>query len=210
MTRDADAPRDGPRGRADLPRGGDAGPTRRVFVGLALDAETARTLCAAADVVFEPEAWKRHGARDLHLTLCFLGDVPVARLDPLACALRERLVGRAAPNLVVSGLGAFPDTHRPRVAWVGVAGEPRELERLAELRARCVEAVHASGIAHVDDERFVPHVTLARPRGRRAWPANAARFEFSRAWRPDRVRVFESVGDGAPERYRSLCAVELT
>lgn len=210
MTRDADAPVDGPRGRADLPRGGDGGPTRRVFVGLALDADTGRALCAAADAVFPPDSWKRHAAHDLHLTLCFLGDVPVALLEPLARALRERLVGRAAPNLGVSGLGAFPDTHRPRVAWVGVAGEPRELERLAELRARCVEAVHAAGIAHGEGERFVPHVTLARPRGRRAWPASADRFEFSRAWRPDRVRVFESVGDGAPERYRSLCAVELT
>lgn len=92
----------------------------------------------------------------LHLTLRFLGDVPVARFD----AIVERLAAiRVEPFLLpVEGLGTFPPNAPPRVLWIGVgSGHPR----LFQLRQRLDDALLAAGLP-LDVRTFQPHVTLAR------------------------------------------------
>jgi RNA 2',3'-cyclic 3'-phosphodiesterase len=94
-----------------------------------------------------------------HLTLQFLGDVPVAFTEHLEQVLRRVCEGRRAFDLSVQGLGAFPNTKRPRVVWVGVGGDLGALESLA---SAVNQQMSAQG--YTPDKPFSPHLTLGRLR----------------------------------------------
>lgn len=98
-------------------------------------------------------------ARNLHLTLKFLGDVSPANLEMLAQILGVEAAQHRALALQVSGLGLFPGPRRPRVIWVGIQA-PAALESLQ----RGIEAV-ATRLGYVSEERpFSPHLTIGRIR----------------------------------------------
>jgi len=96
----------------------------------------------------------------MHLTLCFLGEVEESRLDELSAALEEAVVGGSAFDLRLEGCGVFPERGRPRVLWVGLDGD---LEALQALQRRVVEAVGSWG-SHRETKPFHPHLTLGRVR----------------------------------------------
>jgi 2'-5' RNA ligase len=75
--------------------------------------------------------WAR--PESIHLTLKFLGQVPVEAIARVAEGLAEAVDGQPAFRLAVGGLGAFPGLRRPRVVWVGLAGD---IEALAGLQRR--------------------------------------------------------------------------
>jgi 2'-5' RNA ligase len=100
--------------------------------------------------------WVRPGG--IHLTLKFLGDTPVDRLDEIKQALAA--VARNAPGcpFSVEGLGCFPNPQRPRVVWVGVK-EPTG--RLAALQEAIEEVMSPLGYPP-EGRGFKPHLTLGR------------------------------------------------
>ncbi|HKQ39448.1 MAG TPA: RNA 2',3'-cyclic phosphodiesterase [Verrucomicrobiae bacterium] len=89
----------------------------------------------------------------IHLTLQFLGNIAAAevqqlqtRLAPLARVLRLR----------AQGIGAFPSIRRPRVIWVGLAGQIDELKQL--------QAAVDKATGHSEERDFHPHLTIGRVR----------------------------------------------
>ncbi|HEY41708.1 MAG TPA: RNA 2',3'-cyclic phosphodiesterase [Dehalococcoidia bacterium] len=98
--------------------------------------------------------------RGIHLTLKFLGDVAVDRLDNITAALREAASGVSPFRLEVGGLGVFPNPRRVRVAWVGISGE---LDRLRQLQQRVESSLAEIGFP-AEPRGFTPHLTLARVR----------------------------------------------
>ncbi len=93
---------------------------------------------------------------NLHLTLAFLDETPLAALK----ALDEELSASRWPrfDLVLSGLGCFGGD-RPRLVFADVAGNPA----LSDMHRRVVAAARRAGIV-LPRRRFHPHVTLARLR----------------------------------------------
>jgi 2'-5' RNA ligase len=127
--------------------------TERLFVALPLP-EPVRATLAALATPLPGVAWTRPA--QLHLTLRFLGDVPVDKLP----VITERLaaIRVAAFVLPLEDLGTFPPNRPPRVAWLGIgSGHPR----LFQLRQRLDDALLAAGLT-LDLRTFHPHVTLAR------------------------------------------------
>ncbi|ABM80255.1 RNA 2',3'-cyclic phosphodiesterase [Hyperthermus butylicus] len=101
--------------------------------------------------------------QNLHITLRFLGNIPLSLVDEI-----EKIIRDAKPRRVViriRGVGAFPSPARPRVVWVGVEeGEgAKELERLYREIERGLRRLGFKP----EREEFVPHVTLARLKGSR-------------------------------------------
>ncbi len=96
-------------------------------------------------------------ARNIHLTLKFLGDVSVANLELLTKLLQSE-VGRYAPfEVSVGDIGAFPSIRRPRVVWVGVKA-PADLQALQH----GIES-ETTRLGYTHEEReFSPHLTLGR------------------------------------------------
>jgi 2'-5' RNA ligase len=98
----------------------------------------------------------------LHFTLAFLGEQPGAD-EALAAGVSLREV--PAFELVLSGVGAFPSTMRPRVLWIGVTGGGAELVAAAE---KLRTALEHRGFK-LEERKFRPHLTLGRvrPQGER-------------------------------------------
>ncbi len=128
--------------------------TLRLFV--AVDAPSAvREVLEALPERLRGVTWTP--AHQFHLTLRFLGDVEIARLDAIAAALARVTVEPFI--LPVAGVGIFPPARPPRVIWAGVGdGHPR----LHQLRQRVDDAVLGAGLTELDVRTFHPHFTLGR------------------------------------------------
>lgn len=66
-------------------------------------------------------SWSR--ADNLHLTLKFLGDVPVERITPLSEALAGAALTIKPFELIVGDGGRFPPHGKPKVLWIGCADD---------------------------------------------------------------------------------------
>ena len=127
----------------------------RLFIA----AKVPRTVVASISALRERLDPERSGARwvrpeSLHLTLKFLGEVDPSRLEGIGEGLDQ--IRRAAFNVVVSGVGFFPNERSPRVFWLGIQSDG--LEQLArDVEIRMVEAGFPP-----DERAFEPHLTLAR------------------------------------------------
>lgn len=134
--------------------------TGRLFAALWPDAALRRGLQAwQSAYTWSPRA-RPTPARDLHLTLVFIGAVPAIRLTDI-----ERGLRRPAPDFEL-----VLDT--PRL-WHGrlAAVEASELPpALAGWQADLADALRALGIT-IETRPYRPHVTLARQAGGSLLPA---------------------------------------
>ncbi len=96
----------------------------------------------------------------VHVTLKFLGEVPVKKLPSIKLAIQEAVVGHSPFELEFSNIGTFGGREGLRIMWVGIAGDVLRLEAL-------VRAVNAAlAVVGFEPERrpFRPHLTLGRVR----------------------------------------------
>jgi len=117
-----------------------------------------------AFVAVEVPAAASEGARSSapeHLTLVFLGEVPVERVEAIGAALAPIGAEFGPFDLTLEGVGAFPSRERPRVVWLGATEGSEELGRLAGRVRRALEWGAGSATR---EEKFVPHLTLFRVR----------------------------------------------
>lgn len=96
-------------------------------------------------------------AGNIHLTLKFLGDTDPSDLKRLSDPLQLIAASFRPVELVVGGLGSFPNSRQPRVIWVGVESPP-ELKALQ----RSIEAAAEEIGCPREDRPFSPHLTLGR------------------------------------------------
>jgi len=108
---------------------------------------------------------------NIHLTLKFLGEVPVDQHDMIAQALSRAAEEHGGLTLGTAGLGCFPNSHSPRVVWVGLGGDK---DALHQLRDSVERAIAPLGYP-TENRPFSPHLTLGRIR-RDAARADAQRL----------------------------------
>ena len=167
----------------------------RLFVGLMPARDEQRALATAVARI-------AHGGRavpagNLHLTLAFLGAVPVERVAALEDALGS--VAAEAFELRLERVGHFP---RPRVLWCAATAAPGPLYAL---QGAVLQALAAAGMG-LEVQPFTPHVTVARKVSRYRGPERLARPV---CWRLGEFRLVASrtLPEGA--RYDTLRAFRL-
>jgi len=96
----------------------------------------------------------------IHLTLKFLGNVPVNRVEEIKEAINRACGSFASFQISLAGPGCFPDVRRPRVIWIGIGGD---LEILIRLQRSVDSALSSLGFT-AEKRGFQPHLTLARIR----------------------------------------------
>lgn len=171
----------------------------RAFVALLLD-DGARAAVAEEIERLRPlsraVAWVP--ARNLHLTLRFLGEQP----EPALGAAREALVEAASASrpfaLSLHGLGAFPGLERLRILWIGVARGALEAR---ELQA-AVEQALARREFLPEPRPWHPHLTIGRVLDERRWRREAS-LELRQAVARAGSRPFASMPVGALSLMRS-------
>ena len=103
-------------------------------------------------------SWSRE--HNLHLTLKFLGNVPVNEIPQLSDAIARAVSGVKPFELTVAGCGVFPPRGKPNVLWIGVENRTGELNELyRQIEDECASA----GFAR-EQRSFHPHLTIARLR----------------------------------------------
>jgi 2'-5' RNA ligase len=103
-------------------------------------------------------SWVRE--ENLHLTLKFLGEVSVEDIQKLSTAAASAAAAINPFALSILGPGTFPPHGQPKVLWIGIEDEQRNLIQLqARLEDECVRL----GFAR-ESRSFHPHLTIARVR----------------------------------------------
>ena len=187
--------------------------TRRLFISVDPPAEAVAHLGSAVETLEvskanAPGRSTRLAARELwHITLAFLGDVPVDRVDRAAEAVRRAVATAGGPITVsLAGGGTF-GRGGMTVLWGGLAGDVAALRRLAVALRR---ELRRSRLPH-DAKPFRPHLTLGRPGDRLSAEALAHDLAALHAYRGPEwtvadVRLVRSFLGPEP-RYETLAAV---
>ena len=137
----------------------------RLFLAVDLD-EKARDSVARAAAQVRQRAEQRPGlartvrwvdARNLHLTLHFIGELEDDRLPSLQSSL-EAPLGVEPARIGFGGWGVFPGRGAARVIWISVV---EGVETLARVHAALGDRLTRAGI--VPEARpFSPHLTVGR------------------------------------------------
>lgn len=164
----------------------------RIFLAVFAPAEGQK---AAADVI---ERLKRPGddvswvkRENLHYTLRFMGELGESGLERVVMAAREGAGDHAAFRASLGAAGAFPNTRKARVLWLGLAagGDP-----LVALARSVEQALRRRGF-DAADRPFKSHLTLGRVRERdQDWSERLAAVSVQvPPFLVDRVVVVQSV-----------------
>ncbi len=138
----------------------------RSFVALLLNEEAREAVAAEVErlrPLSRAVAWVP--ARNLHITLRFLGEQGEPALEQARGALQEAAAATTPFTLTLHGLGAFPGFERPRILWIGVAQGALETR---ELQATVERALERAGFAR-EPRPWHPHLTIGRVFDERRW-----------------------------------------
>ena len=188
--------------------GGDRHPLMRVFLGVALGAQTRTALAAliAARTAEMPKLrWTRAG--NLHITMHFFGELDDAGLQRAAAATAPVAAASQPFTQLLDHCGCFPARGPARILWVGGDGQ-----RLAALAGHCHSALCAAGFT-VDERPFNAHCTTARVPDRRADAVREAwlqPIDPLPAFTVDEIVYFESRSGADGVRYLPLLRQQLS
>lgn len=176
----------------------------RLFVALEVPAEIRDGLGRAIASLRERLPRGRWVAPDrFHLTLVFLGDCNESQARHLSAALEEPFASSRALHLELDGAGFFPSRGRPRVGWVGLRPSPEILALQRGVRGTTDRVL---GKSLSTEGRFLPHLTVVRPRI--GWSAEVRSAfcetfaECRASWKIERGVLLESLLGGGAARYR--------
>ena len=135
--------------------------TLRTFIAIELPAEILRLMKQAQaqlQAAAPPHSVRWVRTEGIHLTLKFLGPVPMSQIDAITATMAAAARGVEPFTLTFGGAGCFPNLKRPRVVWIGIAEPTGRLNSLQ----RAVESA-ISPLGYPPEERgFQPHLTLGR------------------------------------------------
>ncbi|MEV0226887.1 RNA 2',3'-cyclic phosphodiesterase [Streptomyces sp. NPDC050704] len=179
--------------------------TQHAFVALAPPDDAKRELAHAlspAYAAYPDLRWNR--IEDWHITLAFLGELPVQAVHRLRSPLADLAAARPSLELALLGGGHFDE----RVLWSGIKGDIDELHELTEaVRARIKDC----GVAFAE-RPLRPHLTLARTRRYDNVSVTAAAACLNgftgRPWQTERLHLVGSTerGHPGPRRYQDVDA----
>jgi 2'-5' RNA ligase len=93
---------------------------------------------------------------NLHLTLKFFGDIDVEGIDLLSSKISKVVENFDGFNLKIKGCGAFPNTNRIKVIWLGIENDEIVKRLHDELDKEFVK------LGFDKDKRFSSHLTIGR------------------------------------------------
>jgi 2'-5' RNA ligase len=135
--------------------------TIRTFIAVELPVEiheTLRQLQAILRGSLPDARWTK--ATNIHLTMKFLGDVEISRINAISAALKNIAYQFDPFTMSLAGIGAFPNSRKPRIIWVGLEEGADELVQMAK---QIEGAMRRLGFPN-EKRPFRPHLTVGRVR----------------------------------------------
>jgi len=185
--------------------------TVRTFIAVEMPPEVREFLGRCQDRLRRAGGDVRWARPDLiHLTLAFLGEVAVGRIEDLGRAVAGAVAGVGPMTLRPHGAGRFPPRGAPRVVWVGIE-EPSG--RLLALQKAVADAA-APFAEKAEDRAYQAHLTLGRAKtGKNAaalgQAVDALADEAGPAFEAREVVVMKSVLAPGGPTYTALARIAL-
>lgn len=184
----------------------------RLFVATPLPEEIEQYLGEIIDRLADHSGGiKWVAAKNIHLTLRFLGETEPARVGKVTNLIDDVASQYAAVDTVLDNLGGFPNLKKPRIIWAGLDNGIEELSQIAlqlELGVRKLRF-------EPEQRRFKAHLTLGRIRDHRQLGDMAEQLVRLRVephpFRFDRIVLFKSTltpGGAIYERLHEACLGE--
>jgi RNA 2',3'-cyclic 3'-phosphodiesterase len=131
----------------------------RLFIATPLSKETEEYL---AKVIFELKQVRSKvkwvAAKNIHLTLKFLGDTEESKVEPIKAAIQKVADNSHSAKCTIDKLGGFPNLKRPRVIWAGISGE---IDKIKSIASEIDNEMNRLGFEK-EDRPFKSHLTLGR------------------------------------------------
>jgi len=183
----------------------------RIFLAIDInDGVRGRVRAVQDDLKPAPGKIRWVAPQNIHVTLCFLGDVGDDVLAEVCKAARQVASGHRPFDFDVRGVLCVPPAGRLRMLWIGVDDSG---EAMTRLQGDLADALGDLGMPK-EERRFRPHLTLARVKftkdtgGIRSAAAEKAETNFGTV-RAAQVTVYSSrLGPEGPT-YTALAAAPL-
>jgi len=180
----------------------------RLFVALELPHSVRATLSGWRESALSGGGELRAVGRDeLHVTLCFLG---LCQADSVAAIGRAcSVIGGSGRALLRIGEALWLPRRHPGVLAVAIEDMDG---KLAEAQAALAQSLALIGAYRPEARAFLPHVTVARVRGRGRARSRDLERPPPVGFEGERVTLYRSVLGGGPDggsRYEALHTVEL-
>lgn len=135
----------------------------RAFIALKPDLDALRAIVKAQKSLRHCPALVNWTAEDqIHLTLAFLGDIPVATAEALKPKLDEIAAKYSVLHCELWGLGTFGPERAPRIVWAGLdCPDP-----LFRMQQEIADVCRALGV-ELEKRDFHPHITIGRVKSAR-------------------------------------------
>ena len=130
----------------------------RVFIAVNIPDDTKDRIYSFIEILKkkESEGIKYVAKENLHLTLKFLGEIDKDNLELINESLSN--IDFNLFNLILKGTGCFPSLLNPRVLWIGIKDDKKNLFNLF----RKIESNLPKNLSKGEDRDFSPHLTIAR------------------------------------------------
>ena len=135
---------------------------KRLFIAANVSEQT-RSLIRAiqSDLHFMKNDIRFVSPRNVHLTLKFLGDVPVKQISPIVTKIESSVSSFQNFTYICDGTGVFPNPNRPRVLWLGITNGSENLKQLSELLNNALKDMPVQQ----EDKEYRSHITIGRAKG---------------------------------------------
>ncbi len=133
----------------------------RTFIAVELPQGIHDSLKQLQDALRDPMPdvrWTKSG--NIHLTLKFLGDVEISRIEAIGKALADIACQFTPFTTSFTNIGAFPNSRKPRIVWVGLE---KGADELAKMARQIEDSMKRLGFPR-EKRRFNPHLTVGRIR----------------------------------------------
>ncbi|MBU0713320.1 RNA 2',3'-cyclic phosphodiesterase [bacterium] len=135
---------------------------KRLFIAANISEQT-RSLIRAiqSDLHFMKNDIRFVSPQNIHLTLKFLGDVPVKQISQIVTKIESSISSFQNFTYICDGTGVFPNPNRPRVLWLGITDGSENLKKLSELLNIALNNMPVQQ----EDKEYRSHITLGRAKG---------------------------------------------
>lgn len=166
----------------------------RAFIAIEVDSVTKQKISGLINTLKKTNAdvkWVREN--QMHLTLKFLGNVSQDKIPFISDAIKQITYDIHEFPLSFSGIGAFPNTNRPRVIWAAIDKGSKELKTMAGLIEKKMNSLGFKK----EDRDYKAHLTLGRVRSQKnikelAKNISGAEFKIKSDIKIEKLTLFQS------------------
>jgi len=184
---------------------------KRLFIGIPIESTKS---------VQQVELWKEDACLNRnvlnwtipgnwHITLFFLGSTEESAIPLLQQLIEESFRDVKAYQTELMGVGVFPNTHNPKVLWLGL----EDIQPIISAYSQLGESLQQNGFSF-DQKPLKPHLTIARVKKTNHPSAFQSLLDKYQKTVFDRIEIksvalFESISTSDGPVYRPLCIKQL-